>query len=80
MFLIGRNNPNGGLWFLYALFVISIFGILFDGVSRTVLASVMFVVYVLNTVVFKQFGYIVGFFLQLCLDLFCRKYCEKISL
>ena len=41
--LIGRNNPNGGLWFLYALFVISIFGILFDSVSRTVLAGVMFV-------------------------------------
>ena len=60
--LIGRNNPNGGLWFLYALFVISIFGILFDSVSRTVLAGAMFVVYVLNTVVFKQFGYIVGFF------------------
>lgn len=60
--LIERNNPNGGLWFLYALFVISIFGILFDSVSRTVLAGVMFVVYVLNTVVFKQSGYIVGFF------------------
>ena len=30
--------------------------------SRTVLAGVMFVVYVLNTVVFKQSGYIVGFF------------------
>ena len=62
--LIGRNNPNGGLWFLYALFVISIFGILFDSVSRTVLAGVMFVLYMLNTVVLKQSGYIVGFFLS----------------
>lgn len=49
------NNPNGGLWFLYALFVISIFGILFDSVSRTVLTGVMFVVYVLNTVVFSSY-------------------------
>lgn len=60
--LIGRNNPNGGLWFLYALFIISIFGILFDSVNRTILMGVMFVLYVLNTVVFKQSGYIVGFF------------------
>ena len=79
--LIGRNNPNGGLWFLYALFVISIFGILFDGVSRTVLASVMFVVYVLNTVVFKQFVYIVGFFFSYAWIYFAgsiaRKYLYK---
>lgn len=60
--LIGRNNPNGGLWFLYALFIISIFGILFDTVNRTILTGVMFVLYVLNVVAFKQSGYIVGFF------------------
>lgn len=62
--LIGRNNPNGGLWFLYALFIISIFGILFDTINHTILTGVMFVLYVLNTVVFKQSGYIVGFFLN----------------
>lgn len=60
--LIGRNNPNGGLWFLYALFIISIFGILFDSVNRAFLLSVTFMLYVLNNVVFKQSGYIVGFF------------------
>ena len=60
--LIGRNNPNGGLWFLYALFVISIFGILFDTVNRTFLIAVMFLLNVLNTFVFEQSGYIVGFF------------------
>ena len=32
--------------------------------SRTVLAGVMFVLYMLNTVVLKQSGYIVGFFLS----------------
>lgn len=62
--LIGRNNPNGGLWFLYALFVISIFGILFDTINRTTLTGTMFVLYMLNTVVFKQSGYVVGFFLS----------------
>lgn len=60
--LIGRNNPNGGLWFLYALFIISVFGILFDSVNRTALTGAMFVLYMLNAVFFKQFGYIVGFF------------------
>lgn len=60
--LIGRNNPNGGLWFLYALFIISIFGILFDSVNRTLLTCVMFVLYMLNTVAFKQSGCIVSFF------------------
>lgn len=62
--LIGRNNPNGGLWFLYALFVISIFGILFDTINRTTLTGTMFVLYMLNTIVFKQSGYVVGFFLS----------------
>ena len=62
--LIGRNNPNGGLWFLYALFVISIFGILFDTINRTTLTGTMFVLYMLNSVVFKQSGYVVGFFLS----------------
>lgn len=62
--LIGRNNPNGGLWFLYALFIISVFGILFDNVDRTILTGVTFVLYVFNTIVFKQSGYIVGFFLS----------------
>lgn len=62
--LIGRNNPNGGLWFLYALFIISVFGILFDTVNRTILTGVMFVLSMLNTVLFKQSGYIVGFFLN----------------
>ena len=61
--LIGRNNPNGGLWFLYALFVISIFGILFDTINRTTLTGTMFVLFMLNTVAFKQSGYVVGFFL-----------------
>lgn len=60
--LIGRNNPNGGLWFLYALFIISIFGILFDTVNRAILTGVMLVLYVLNAAVFKQSGYIIGFF------------------
>lgn len=60
--LIGRNNPNGGLWFLYALFIISFFGILFDIVDCTILTGVMFILYMLNTIVFKQSGYIVGFF------------------
>lgn len=62
--LIGRNNPNGGLWFLYALFVISVFGIIFDNIDRSILTGVMVVVYVLNTLVLKQSGYIVGFFLS----------------
>lgn len=60
--LIGRNNPNGGLWFLYALFVIAIFSILFDTVNRTFLMFAMFALNVLNTFVFEQSGYIVGFF------------------
>lgn len=61
--LIGRNNPNGGLWFLYALFVIATFGILVDAVDRTALMVVMFALNILNTFVFQQSGYIVGFFL-----------------
>lgn len=60
--LIGRNNPNGGLWFLYALFIISVFGILFNTMDRTILTGVMFVLYMLNSFVFKQSGYIVSFF------------------
>lgn len=60
--LIGRNNPNGGLWFLYALFVISVFGIIFDRMDRLILMSVMLGVYVLNLFIFKQSGYILGFF------------------
>lgn len=61
--LIGRNNPNGGLWFLYALFVIAAFGILVDAVDRTTLMVVMFALNILNTFVFQQSGYIVAFFL-----------------
>lgn len=60
--LIGRNNPNGGLWFLYALFIISVFGILFDTINRTSLTCAMFVIYMLNMVAFKQSEYIVAFF------------------
>lgn len=60
--LIGRNNPNGGLWFLYALFIISFFGILFEKVNRVILTGAMFVLYALNIAFFKQSGYIVGFF------------------
>ncbi len=60
--LIGRNNPNGGLWFLYALFVIAAFGILVDAVDRTTLMVVMFALNILNTFVFQQSGYIVAFF------------------
>lgn len=60
--LIGRNNPNGGLWFLYALFVISFFGIIFDMMDRLILMSIMFVIYILNLFIFKQSGYIIGFF------------------
>ena len=62
--LIGRNNPNGGLWFLYVLFVISVFSIIFDTVNRTVLMSIMFMLNVLNAFVFHQHGHIVGFFLS----------------
>lgn len=60
--LIGRNNPNGGLWFLYALFVISFFGIIFDMMDRLILMSIMFIIYILNLFIFKQSGYIIGFF------------------
>lgn len=63
--LIGRNNPNGGLWFLYALFIISVFGILFDTINRTSLTCAMFVIYMLNMVAFKQSEYIVAFFLTM---------------
>lgn len=31
--LLCINNPNGGIWFLYALFFISLFGILFCNIS-----------------------------------------------
>lgn len=60
--LIGRNNLNGGLWFLYALFVISFFGIIFDMMDRLILMSIMFIIYILNLFIFKQSGYIIGFF------------------
>ena len=60
--LIGKNNPNGGLWFLYALFVISFFGIIFDMMDRLILMSIMFIIYILNLFIFKQSGYIIGFF------------------
>ena len=33
--VIGRNNPNGGIWFLYTLFEISVIAILFDGKKHT---------------------------------------------
>lgn len=31
--VLGINNPNGGIWFLYALFFISLFGILLSQIS-----------------------------------------------
>lgn len=62
--LIGRNNPNGGLWFLYALFIISAVGVLLNGVDIRVIFAGAFLLYILNSFVFFQHGYILGFFLE----------------
>lgn len=79
--LVGRNNPNGGLWFLYALFVISIIGILFNEIDKKVMSIGTFILYLLNVFVFKQTGYILGFFLNNAWFYFggtvFRKYCYE---
>lgn len=59
--LVGRNNPNGGLWFLYGLFGISIIGILLCRMNTWILFWGSFLIYILNSAVFHQSGQIVGF-------------------
>ncbi len=77
--LVGRNNPNGGLWFLYALFVISITGILVSGIDLKVLFVISVLLYFLNTLVLHQSGYVLGFFMTYAMYYFggavFRKYC-----
>lgn len=77
--IIGRNNPNGGLWFLYALFIISAVGILLDKIDSRIMLAVTFVLYLLNALIFHQFGYILGFLLGYAWyyygGIVFRKYC-----
>lgn len=62
--LTGRNNPNGGLWFLYALFIISAVGILLNHVDIRLMLASTFILYLFNCFVFHQSGQILGFFLE----------------
>ena len=77
--LIGRNNPNGGLWFLYALFIISIVGILFNELDKRILFLGAFCMYLVNSFVLHWSGYILSFFLDYAWYFFAgcliRKYC-----
>lgn len=61
--LLGQNNPNGGLWFLYALFIISSIGIALMNVNKYCLAVIAFILHIMNSVWFKQDGNILGFIL-----------------
>ena len=61
--LIGRNNPNGGLWFLYALFVISAIGILLNNIDSRIMFGVTFALSILNHLFFHQNGHILAFIL-----------------
>lgn len=77
--MIGRNNPNGGLWFLYALFVISAAGILSAGVDVSILFGISVGLHLMNVFVLHQSGHIFGFFLTYAMyylggSVF-RKYC-----
>ena len=62
--LVGRNNPNGGLWFLYALFVISLMGILLNEIDCRIMLSVTFVLYMINVFAFQQSDQILGYFVN----------------
>lgn len=62
--LTGRNNPNGGLWFLYALFIISAVGILLNPADIRLMLAGTFILYLFNCFVFHQSGQILGFFLE----------------
>ena len=62
--LIGRNNPNGGLWFLYALFIISVIGILISGVDEKKIFFLTFLLYLFNIFLLNLEGECLAFFLN----------------
>lgn len=59
--LIGRNNPNGGLWFLYALYATSIFAILVSGIKESLFFIIGIAGFLLNRCVFNMTGHIGAF-------------------
>lgn len=81
--LLGENNPNGGLWFLYTLFWLNILAILLCRLPswlNVILAATLFVLYNstpwLNHVIIRYVAeYAIFFFLGLLL----ANYYDKIS-
>lgn len=62
--LIGRNNPNGGLWFLYALFAISVIAILFSGIRESWFLGFALMAYLVNTYGVKLYGNILAYIMS----------------
>lgn len=62
--LIGRNNPNGGLWFLYTLFAISAIGIILSEIDVRKIFGIMCLLYIANIIFFEQNGHILAFILS----------------
>ena len=46
--LVGVENPNGGLWFLYALFVLSIFAVALYRVPTKIMLAVMLAIHIIH--------------------------------
>lgn len=80
--LLGQNNPNGGLWFLYALFFISVFSIILCRLPMWLYLLIFAALKVVETVTGFEFWVIstVAFYgVFFAVGVFVRKYYHSIS-
>lgn len=80
--LLSRNNPNGGLWFLYALFIVSVFVVLLNKLNKFVLLAItiaMKIVLIYTNVPVPIIGYLLNRSMIVVIGIILFDYYEKIE-
>lgn len=80
--LLGQNNPNGGIWFLYALFIISAFAIILKWLNKYVLLALSTALFIISFYVeirFVPLSSICKYFVFFMLGIILKSNYSKLS-